>query len=100
MPRVTFQIEMVPTDANTVLWVRNPDDPTEFELWAMDTEFWIQSDMSAVLGRPTGLRRDGARPNPNQRLTLEQFQDVMRRGPAIRAAKYALPSPPGGVRPS
>jgi hypothetical protein len=91
-PRVTFQIEMVPTDANTVLWVRNPDDPTEFELWDMDTDFWIHYDLDSVLARPHGLRRVGTRPNPNRRLSLEQFQDVMARGPAIRAAKYALPA--------
>jgi len=89
-PRVTFQIEMVPNGAQGVLWIRNPDDPSEFELWKMDREFWIEQDFQAVLGRPQGLPFAGRRPNPNRRITLDEFDATLRKGQDIRASKYVL----------
>lgn len=89
-PRVTFQIEMVPTDARTVLWVRNPDDPDEFEMWASSTEFYIESDIAEVLGRPNGLAYLGAVKNPNRRISLAEFEDAMRRADEIRRSKYVF----------
>jgi len=89
-PRVTFQIEMVPVDARTVLWIRNPEDPTLFDVWEADKEFWIEYDFEAVLGRPEGLTYLGTRPNPNRRLTLDEFDDTMQRADEIRRAKYVL----------
>ncbi len=89
-PRVTFQLEMVPNGARTVLWVRNPDNAEEFELWESSTDFYLDSDIEEVMGRPTGLRYLGAIANPNRRLTLEEFEDSMRRADEIRRAKYVL----------
>ena len=89
-PRISFQIEMVPTGARTVLWIRNPDDPDEFELWESSSEFYIDSDIEAVLGRPEGLPFVASVPNPNRRLTLAEFDETMRRAGQIRRAKFAL----------
>jgi hypothetical protein len=90
-PRVTFQIEVVPEDARTVLWIRNPDDPDEWLLWDMDREYWIEYDFPTVLGRPEGLEFVRAEPNRNRRLTLAEFDEVMARADEIRRAKYVLP---------
>jgi hypothetical protein len=89
-PRITFQIEMVPQDAQTVLWIRNPDDPTQFDLWEAATDFWLEYDMESVLGRPEGLKFLGTRPNPNQHLSLEEFDASMQRADEIRRTKYVL----------
>lgn len=89
-PRVTFQIEMVPEHADTVLWIRSPDNPDEFELWETTTEFYIESDIESVFGNPEGLRRVGSMPNPNRRLTLDEFEATMARADEIRRAKYVL----------
>jgi hypothetical protein len=89
-PRITFQIEIVPEDAQGVLWIRNPEDETQFELWEMDKEYWIEYDVSSVYGRPEGLPFAGRRPNPNRCLTLEEFEEMMRRADEIRRSKYVL----------
>ncbi|MEX0769025.1 MAG: phytanoyl-CoA dioxygenase family protein [Microthrixaceae bacterium] len=89
-PRITFQIEMVPQDAQTVLWIRNAEDATLFDLWEADTNFWLEYDMESVLGRPEGLKFLGTRPNPNQYLSLEGFDASMQRADEIRRAKYVL----------
>ncbi|MCX6525659.1 MAG: phytanoyl-CoA dioxygenase family protein [Actinobacteria bacterium] len=89
-PRITFQIEMVPQDAQTVLWIRNPEDPTQFDLWEAATDFWLEYDMESVLGRPEGLKFLGTRPNPNQHLSLAEFDARLQRADEIRRAKYVL----------
>jgi hypothetical protein len=89
-PRVSFQIEMVPVDVRTVLWVRNPDDPGRFDMWASSTEFYLEADISEVISGPHGLEHVGSVPNPNRRISFEEFEDTMRRRDEIRRAKYAL----------
>jgi hypothetical protein len=89
-PRVTFQIEMVPADARAVLWVRATDDAGQFDLWEIDKEYWIEYPFESVLGRPEGLPYIGRRPNPNRRITFEQFEATMRHRDEIRRSKYAL----------
>ena len=55
---------MVPDDAPTVLWVRDPADPTRFDLWEVDKEYWIEYPFESVLGRPEGLPPRGSAPEP------------------------------------
>lgn len=89
-PRITFQIEMVPSDLRTVLWIRDPDDETHFDVWEADKEYWIEYDFESVLGRPEGLVHCGKRPNPNRRLTLAEFDAAMQRADEIRRRKFVL----------
>lgn len=89
-PRITFQIEIVPVDARSVLWIRDPSDSTTFDVWEADKEFWIEHDFESVLGRPAGLNYLGGRPNPNRRLTFEEFEDTMHRADEIRSSKFVL----------
>ncbi len=89
-PRVTFQIEMIPKDTQAILWIRNPSDPTMFDLWQIDREFWIEYPMESVLGTPEGLASAGQKPNPNRRITFEEFEEAMRRGDEVRKSKYQL----------
>jgi hypothetical protein len=91
-PRITFQIEMIPMDATSVLWIRDPDDPSYFDAWAADKEYWIEYDIDSVFGRPPGLEHVTRRPNPNRRLTFPEFEDTMRRAHDIRNEKYDLTS--------
>jgi hypothetical protein len=89
-PRITFQIELVPVDARSVLWIRDPEDPTQFDVWEADREYWIEYDFESVLGKPEGLTYVGSRPNPNRRLTFEEFEATMHRADEIRRAKFVL----------
>lgn len=89
-PRVTFQIEMVPVDLQAVLWIRAEDDPTQFDLWAIDKEYWIEYPFESVLGTPEGLPYVGRRPNPNRRISFEEFQATMGRADKIRRSRYVL----------
>ena len=89
-PRITFQIEVVPEGVPAVLWVRQPDDPTAFELWEIDKEYWIEFPFESVYSGPRELPLLGRRPNPNRSITLGEFEDAMERRHEIRAAKYAL----------
>ncbi|MEN0072670.1 MAG: hypothetical protein AAGC63_16945, partial [Propionicimonas sp.] len=72
------------------VWIRNPDDPSEFELWEADKEFWIEYDVESVYGRPDGLKFLGRRENPNRRLTLEEFDQTMQRADELRRRKFVL----------
>lgn len=87
-PRVTFQIEMVPRGVRTVLWVRNADDESQFDLWEVDKEYWIEYPFSSALGTPEGLPLAGHRPNPNHRITYAEFADALRRRAEIHRSKY------------
>ena len=89
-PRVTFQIELIPDDTQAILWIRNPGDPTLFDLWEIDKEYWIEYPMESVYGTPEGLPSAGQRPNPNRRITFEEFEDNLRRRQEIRRSKYVL----------
>jgi hypothetical protein len=89
-PRASLQIEVVPRDVPTVLWVRNPDDPGEFELWSIDDDYWIDYDITSALTRPTGLDLAQRRPNPNRSITLEEFRAAMADAESIRRRTYQL----------
>lgn len=89
-PRFTFQIELVPESASTVLWIRNPENPAEFEYWHSSTEFYLKADIQSVFGQPEGLEFGGVVTNPNRRLTLDEFEEAMARAGEIRRAKYVL----------
>lgn len=89
-PRITIQIEMVPADAQTVLWILDPDHPDEFQMWESSSEFYIDCDVEEVLHRPTRLRHLGNRKNPNRRLTLAEYDEAMSRAQDIRRSKYVL----------
>jgi hypothetical protein len=89
-PRISFQVELVPTDATTVLWIRDPEDVGQFQLWGMDTDYWLDYDFESVLGRPDGLPLLGRRPNPNRRLSLQEFDDMLGRADEIRRSRYVL----------
>lgn len=89
-PRITVQIEMVPADTSTVLWILDPDRPDEFQMWESNSEFYIDCEVEEVLHRPRRLRHLGNRPNPNRRITLSEYDETMGRADAIRQAKYVL----------
>ena len=59
-------LKLIPDDTQAILWIRNPSDPTVFDLWETDKEFWIEYPMESVLTTPEGLASAGQRPNPNQ----------------------------------
>jgi hypothetical protein len=88
-PRVTFQIELIPTEAPGVLWIRDQDEPDWFDLWAVDKEYWIEYPFESVFGRPEGLSHVGRRRNPNRRITFEEFEDAMARQHELRRARYS-----------
>lgn len=89
-PRASIQVEIVPTDATTALWVLDPDDDRWFTLYAMDTDFWLTQDKEAFYGAPD-LPRIARVPNANREVTYEEFCDRLAHADEIRRAAYVLP---------
>lgn len=98
--RATFQIEMVPEDASGVLWIRSQEDPSRFDLWEAERDFWIDGDISHVYGRPEGLVSLGSRPNPNRCISLDEFVAAMADADRIRRDKYQFAGDVGSTPPA
>jgi Phytanoyl-CoA dioxygenase (PhyH) len=86
-PRYAIQIMMVPEDV-TPLYFHYDSKADRYEIFAVDADFFINSGMSDLMGRPKNVRSLGFVPNPNRELTLEQFIVRMKNGPARRAHIY------------
>ena len=89
-PRVTFQIELIPDGVPAALWIRNAADPSMFDLWAIDKEYWIEYPFESVLGATEGLELLDRCRNPNERISLAEFEKAMEHRDEIRRSKFAF----------
>jgi hypothetical protein len=86
--RIAVQILCVPSDAQPVYFFYDPQHPERFELIAVDSEWFINTDALNLTVRQPEWRSLGFVPNPNRYPGEEEFLDLMRRGPEIRRQVY------------
>ncbi len=87
-PRVAVQILCVPADATPVFFYLDPADTSRFEVFAVDSEFFITQIKDDLLRRPNNARSLGFVPNPNRLLTEAEFAELLRRGDETRVRLY------------
>jgi hypothetical protein len=88
--RVAVQVELVPRDAVTAIWIPDPADRRWFILYEMDTNFWLTQRADVFYGTPD-LRPIRRMPNPNREVSYQEFADRLARADEVRAMTYALP---------
>lgn len=89
-PRRAVQIETVPAESQPVLYhLIRSGDLTEWELFEVGFDFFVDRSIADVIGRPATLRSLGRRPWRNRLLTEEEFVALLARGSEIREHVYA-----------
>jgi hypothetical protein len=87
-PRIAVQILCVPADATPVFFYLDTADNSRFEVFAVDSEFFITQTKDDLLQRPQTASSLGFVPNPNRLLSENEFLELMRRGPETRVRLY------------
>lgn len=88
-PRVAVQIETVPGESEPVLWYCDAErSPLEWELLAVDDEWFIENSVFDAIARPQGLRMVGRAPNVNRVLSPGEFRQALQRGPRVNEDRY------------
>jgi len=88
--RIAIQIELIPEEVTAVHYHLDDEDPARFELIATDDDFYIQNSIMSVVMQPTHGAHFGYAPNPNRPLSVEEFEERLRRGSQIRRRLYGL----------
>jgi phytanoyl-CoA dioxygenase PhyH len=88
--RVAIQILCVPSGVQPVYFFYDRRMPDRFELIAVNSEFFITTDVTELTVRKPGWKSLGFVENRNRYPTEEEFADLLRRGDCIRAEKYGL----------
>jgi len=86
-PRFAIQIEMLPNEV-TPRYYHFDKLTNQFEIFAVDAEYYINHNMSDLLERPKGQTSLGYFENKNRELSLEEFGMKMKKGPKTRAELY------------
>ena len=86
--RIAIQIACVPRDAPTVYFFYDPAHPERFEKIAVDSEFFITTDVTQLSTRQPKWKSLGFVENRNTYPTEEQFVEFLARGPEIRRQIY------------
>jgi hypothetical protein len=86
--RVAIQILCVPADAQPVYFFFDPKTPGWFELIAVDSEFFISTDVTALCARQPEWKSLGFVENRNRYPTEKEFVGLLARGNEIRREIY------------
>jgi hypothetical protein len=86
--RFAIQILCVPSDAQPVYFFFDPKTPERFELIAVDSEFFINADITDLTKRQPHWRSLGFIENRNRYLTEREFASLLARGGEIRQETY------------
>jgi hypothetical protein len=87
--RVAIQILCVPSDAQPVYFFHDQSHPERFELIAVDSEFFIKTEVHQLMKRQPEWKSLGFVPNRNRFLTEDEFVELLARGHEIREQVYA-----------
>jgi hypothetical protein len=79
-PRIAIQIEAIPTEEQAVLYYFNPERPEVFEVFEVNSSFFIENSIEAVINRPTGLKSLGTIKNNNRILDHAEFKEKLTAG--------------------
>ncbi len=89
-PRRAVQIETVPAEEQAVLYHLDDLGPEpQWELYAVDDDFFVDCSIDQVIGRPTSVRRIGLADYVNRSLSVEEFDELLARGPETRRRVYS-----------
>jgi Phytanoyl-CoA dioxygenase (PhyH) len=86
-PRFAIQIEMLPNEV-TPRYYHYDKTTNQFEVFAVDGEYYTSHNMSDLIERPKGIRSLGYLENKNRELSLEEFKIKMNDGPKTRKELY------------
>ena len=88
-PRRAVQIETLPVEEQAVLYHLDDYGPEpQWELYAVDDAFFVDCSIDQVIGRPSSVRRIGLADYVNRALSVEEFDELLARGPEIRRSVY------------
>jgi hypothetical protein len=88
-PRWAIQIELIPKGSTPVVYYLDAErEPPHFEVYEAGPDFYIEHDVGQIAQRPTALRRIGAIPSRNRRISEAEFAELMAQGDEIRARVY------------
>jgi len=88
-PRIAIQILCVPKDAQPVYFFFDKNHPERFELIAVDSDFYVETDVQDLMTRQPQWKSLGFVPNNNRYVTEEEFVDLLKNGSALREQAYA-----------
>jgi hypothetical protein len=86
--RIAIQILCTPADAQPVYFFFDQNCPERFELIAVDTEFFLSTDINGLTIRQPHWRSLGFVPNRNRYPAEEEFVELLSRGDEIREEIY------------
>ncbi len=88
--RWAVQVVCVPREFQTVVYHYDAErDPPAFEIFAVDSDFYINEQIGALIERPSMLPSLGFAERSNLDLTEVQFADLMARGAKVRERVFA-----------
>lgn len=88
--RRAVQIETLPVEEQAVLYHLDRHGPEpQWELYAVDDDFFVDHSIDQVIGRPSTVRRIGLADYANRALDVEEFEALLGRGREIREQVYA-----------
>lgn len=88
-PRYAIQILTYPREITPVIYYLDKSAPEKgFEMFEINTEYFILDNIHTMRDRPTRLRSLGFKPNPNRLISEEEFLELMERGDEIRRKYY------------
>lgn len=92
-PRIAIQIEMIPTGV-TPRYYHYDRETDLFEVFAVDTDYYLNHNLSDLMSRPSDIKCLGFLKNPNREITLEEFNQKMKNRKSIQAKVYQSPATP------
>lgn len=87
-PRIAIQILCVPNNAQAVYFYADPEHPKRFELFQVDSRFYIESGYSDLLKKQPHWKSLGFVENRNRMLTEQEFKELLQNGDEIRRRLY------------
>jgi hypothetical protein len=88
--RIAVQIALVPKEVPPVHYHLDPEDSGRFEILATDEDFYIYNTIFSILQKPTHTTHFGYLKNVNRVLTVEEFDERLKRGTDTRRKLYGL----------
>jgi hypothetical protein len=87
-PRIAIQILCTPVDVPSVYFYYDPKSPEKFELIEVNTDFFIESDVTQLCARQPEWKSLGFVENKNRFLTEEEFVTLLGQGDQLRHSVY------------
>lgn len=87
-PRFAVHLLCVPSDAKKVFYYLDQKESKQFEVFEVDSEFFLRHSITDLLNRPADAKSLGFVENKNRILSKEEFDQLLKNGDEIRRAIY------------